>query len=163
MGVDISVHESFAPPATLIERQYYNPEFALWPSTPAHASPSQFAEIMRLAKPRVAVAYHFSNDFDTLPEQLRQIRDIYDGPLVMALDTLVINVTPEDVRVRRAVIDQEAWPMPPNRPIEPAPAPGMQLLSDFTMSGGVFMTDVLRALRDDVNAEFNADVRFPER
>ena len=118
---------------------------------------------MRLTKPRVSVAYHFYNDFDTLPEQLRLIRDIYDGPLVMALDNLVINVTPDGVRVRRAVIDEEVWPMPPNRPIEPAPSPQMQLLSEFTMSGDVFMTDVLRALWDDVNAEFNVDVPFPER
>lgn len=162
-GVDVSVHESFAPPATLIEKQNYNPEFALWLSTLAHTSPSQFAEIMRITKPRLAVAYHFYNDFDTLPEQLRLIRAIYDGPLVMALDNMVINVTADDIRVRRAVPDEEVWPMPPNRPIEPAPAPDMQLLSDFTMSGDLFMVDVLRDLWDDVNREFNASVPFPDR
>ena len=53
--------------------------------------------------------------------------------------------------------------MPPNRPVEPAAPPDRQLLSDFTMSADLFMTDVLRELWDDVNATFGSDVPFPER
>jgi len=162
-GVDVAVHESFAPPETLIRKQGYDPEFALWMSTLAHTSPPQFAEIMSLTKPRLAVGYHFFNDFDTLPLQIEMIRKRYDGPLVMALDNMVINVTKEDIRVRRAVIDDEVWPMPPNRPVEAAPKPEMEVMSDFTRSGEVFMDPILREIWDDVNDQFGVDVAFPEQ
>lgn len=127
-GVDVSVHESFAPPRTLIEKQRYEPEFALWLSTLAHTSPPQFAEIIKLTQPRIAVAYHFYNDFDTLPEQLMLVRAIYNGPLAMALDNMVINVTRDDIRVRRAVLDEEAWPMQANRHVEPGEKPETQVM-----------------------------------
>ena len=162
-GFDVSVHESFAPPSTLIEKQNYGAEFALWLSTLAHTSPPQFAEIMKLTKPRLAVAYHFYNDHDTLPEQLSLIREIYDGPLVMALDNMVINVTKEDILVRRAVLDDEVWPMAPNRPVEPAEKPKMEVMSDFTRSGEYFMTDILQKLWDDINREYGSNAQLPQR
>lgn len=132
-------------------------------STLAHTSPPQFAEIMKLTKPRLAVGYHFYNDFDTLPLQIEMIRKRYDGPLVMALDNMVINVTKDDIKVRRAVIDDEVWPMPPNRPLEPAPKPDMKVMSDFTRSGDVFMEPILREIWDNVNEQFGSKVAFPER
>ncbi|MEM6578564.1 MAG: guanitoxin biosynthesis MBL fold metallo-hydrolase GntH [Pseudomonadota bacterium] len=162
-GVDVSVHESFAPPRTLIEKQRYGPEFALWLSTLAHTSPPQFAEIMKLTQPRLAVGYHFYNDFDTLPEQLSLIREIYDGPLVMALDNMVINVNKDDFRIRRAVLDEEAWPMQPNRPVEPGAKPETQVMSEFTLSGEFFMEEVLRKMWDDINAEYGSDAQLPQR
>lgn len=162
-GVDVSVHESFAPPKTLIEKQNYQPEFALQLSTLLHTSPPQFAEIMSMTKPRLAVAYHFYNDFDTLPDQLSLIRQIYDGPLAMAFDNMVINVTRDDIRVRRSVIDEEAWPMPANRPVVPAEKPDFQVMSEFTLSGELFLSDILEKLWSDVNAEYGSDAQLPQR
>lgn len=161
--MDVAVHESFAPPETLIAKQGYDPEFALWMSTLAHTSPPQFGEIMALTNPRLAVGYHFYNDFDTLPRQIEMIRKRYDGPFVLALDNMVINATKDDLRIRRAVIDEEVWPMPANRPVEPAPEPGVQVMSDFTRSGEVFMEPILRQMWADVNAQFGSNASFPER
>jgi len=33
--------------------------------TVVHTSPAQFGKVMEMTKPRMAVGYHFSNDFDT--------------------------------------------------------------------------------------------------
>ena len=41
---------------------------------------------MSLVKPRLAVEYHFFNDFDTKPNVLREVRSTYDGPLALAPD-----------------------------------------------------------------------------
>lgn len=53
-----------------------------------------------MVKPRMAVAYHFFNDFDTRSDIERRIRTTYDGPLSLATDYMVWNVTKDKIRVR---------------------------------------------------------------
>lgn len=67
---DISVHESFVPPSLLITKQGFTPKEALEVGTIAHTSPAQFGKLMSITKPRLAVGYHFQNDFDILPTML---------------------------------------------------------------------------------------------
>ena len=52
--------------------------------TQGHTSPEQFGKVMSLVKPRLAVGYHFYNDFDTEPEVRKRVRKTYDGPLDLA-------------------------------------------------------------------------------
>ncbi len=111
-GADIAIHECFASPKLLIEKQQWTPGASLNVGTQVHTSPAQFGKVMSLTKPRMAVAYHFFNDFDTLPQQLAEVRQTYDGPLSMATDYMVWNVTKDDIRVRMAVIDEDIWPQP---------------------------------------------------
>ncbi len=49
--------------------------------------------MLALVKPRQAVVFHFFNDFDTAPEIEREIRKHYQGPLALAQDLMVFNVT----------------------------------------------------------------------
>jgi len=65
-----------------------------------------------MTKPRLAVGYHFYNDFDTEPEVRTRVRKTYDGPLALALDYMVFNVTKDDIRVRMSAIDEAVWPSP---------------------------------------------------
>ena len=159
-GVDISVHESFAPPRVLINKQNYPPPFALALSTLAHTSPAQFAKIMAETQPRLAVGYHFYNDHDTLPAQLEEIRKVYDGRVAMAQDYMVFNITKEDIKIRMAAIDEEIWPTPPTRP-KVAEAKGTQKLSEFSISGDYFMKDLLTEIWDDVNERHGTNVQLP--
>ena len=162
MGVDISVHESFAPPQVLIDKQNYAPEFALPLSTLAHTSPAQFGRIMAMTQPRLAVGYHFYNDHDTLPAQLVEIRRTYDGPLAMATDYMVFNVTKDDIRVRMAAIDKEIWPMPATRPKQVDRTQATETLSEFIISGDFFMKDLLSGLWDEVNRDNGSDAVLPD-
>ena len=72
-----------------------------------HTSPAQLGKVMSTIKPRKEVPYHFFNDFDTRPVVEPNIRKAYDGPLALAIDYMVFNVTKEDVRVRTAAIDED--------------------------------------------------------
>ena len=56
---------------------------------------------MAMTKPRLAVGYHFYNDYDTLPIMLEEVRRTYDGPLAMATDYMVFNVTKDDMALTR--------------------------------------------------------------
>ena len=50
----------------------------------------------------MAVAYHFFKDFDTTASINDRIRTTYDGPLSLAEDYMVWNITKDDIRVRLA-------------------------------------------------------------
>ena len=159
-GADIAIHECFAPAEVLIKKQNYEPTFALWLSTMAHTSPAQFGKIMAETKPRMAVGYHFYNDHDTLPIVLEGVRTTYEGPLALATDYMVFNVTPNDIRVRMAAIDEDIWPLPPAREMV-VDESQRQTYGEFTKSGEWMMRDVLEKVWGDVNAKYGTDAKLP--
>jgi ribonuclease Z len=161
-GVDLAIHECFAPPKILIVKQKFGPSTALNVSTQVHTSPAQFGKVMSIIKPRMAVAYHFFNDFDTLPDMTEQVRQTYDGPLSMATDYMVWNVTKDDIRVRMAVIDEDIWPQPaasgPKLPPDRSTRIGF---TDFILSGREPFLEVVQQIYDDINAEYGTDYEVP--
>ena len=48
-----------------IDKFKFRPQSALSVGTHIHTSPAAYGKMMSLIKPRMAVAYHFFNDFDT--------------------------------------------------------------------------------------------------
>jgi len=105
----------------------------------------------------MAVGYHFFNDFDTAPTMMAEIRKTYDGPVELAQDYMVFNVTKQDIRVRMSAINEDVWPSPAQRPKVPAqgapPTP-----SKFISDGRVLYPWTLRTVWKDVNKEFGTDL-----
>ena len=159
-GVDISVHESFADPQILLDKQKYRPEFALMLSVIKHTSPQQFGKVMSMTQPRLAVGFHFYNDHDTLPIMLDEVRKTYDGPLVMATDYMVFNVTKDDILVRMAAVDEAIWPTESTRPKEVIPGVG-DYFSDFVVSGKELMSDLVNQIYADFNERNGTDIEVP--
>ncbi len=110
---DISIHECMMTAQDYISKMKFPPNLALEIGTRIHTSPAAFGKIMSATKPRLAVAYHFFYDHDTVPGILEGIRSTYDGPLTAATDFVVWNVTKDSVRVRDAIPNEDAWPPPP--------------------------------------------------
>ncbi len=162
VGVDIAIHESFITPGALVEKQGFTPEAALNVGTQIHTSPAQFGKVMAETQPRMAVAYRFFNDFDTAPDVLRDIRRTYGGPLALATDYMVFNVTEDDIRVRMAVVDEDIWPQPSTIPLVP-PDPSLirTTMTDFTIEGRVVHRDVLEEIYAEINEEFGSNATVP--
>ena len=160
-GADISIHECFASPQLLLDKQKYPPPLALSLSVLKHTSPQQFGKVMAMTEPRLAVGYHFYNDHDTLPVMLEQVRKTYDGPLVMAQDYMVFNVTKDDIRVRMSAVDQEIWPSQSTRPANRNPPKG-SLMSDFNASGLEPMPDLVERIYKAFNERNGTDVPVPK-
>jgi len=160
--VDLAIHECFVSPESLVEKQGFTPEAALNVGTQIHTSPAQFGKVMAATKPRMAVGYHFFNDFDTVPPVLRDIRMTYDGPLALATDYMVFNVTKDDIRVRMAVVDEDIWPMPATRKLVP-PDPKLQRvqMSPYMREGRVVHRDILQTVYDAINERFGSDEKVP--
>jgi ribonuclease Z len=109
-GADLLIHECFNTVAQLVERSGYNPGHARQAGTVAHTAPDEAGKVLALAKPRLAAVYHFFNDFDTGADVERAIRMHYDGPLALAQDLMVFNITQAEIRVRLAVTATHVWP-----------------------------------------------------
>ena len=155
-GADIAVHESFLPPPLLVTKQGFAPLEALTVGTQGHTSPEQFGKVMSMVEPRLAVGYHFYNDFDIKPEMMKRIRTLYDGPLELAVDYMVFNVTKDSINTRMSAIDEEIWPSPPIRD-KISPDVSDIPFSPFVISGALPMVDVVQPLYDEINELYGTD------
>jgi ribonuclease Z len=109
---DLVIHECFVAVPDLVKKMGFTPEQALIVGTQIHTAPEAFGKVMSKIEPRMAVAYHFFKDFDTTAEVNDRIRTTYDGPLSLAEDFMVWNVTKDDIRVRMAVVEEATWAPP---------------------------------------------------
>ena len=109
-GADVLVHETFNTVKQLIERSGYPERMARAVGTVAHSDPAEAGKVLAECNPRLAVAFHFFNDFDTAPEIDAAIRTHYKGPLALAKDMMVFNVTKEQIVTRMAVTSSHVWP-----------------------------------------------------
>jgi len=164
VDADISIHEAFVTPQVLVEKQGFTPEAALNVGTQIHTSPAQFGKVMAETSPRLAVAYHFFNDFDTAPGVLRDIRRSYDGALALATDYMVFNITEDDIRVRMAAVDEDIWPQASTIPlVPPDPALVRTEFSQMMLDGRVVHYDVLEEIYAEINAMFGSNARVPRQ
>ena len=127
---DLVIHECFIAAPDLVNKMKFTPESALAVGTQVHTAPEAFGKVMSVVKPRMAVAYHFFNDFDTASNVYERIRSTYDGPLSLAQDYMVWNVTKDDIHVRMAHVDHHTWAPPLASPAEP---PSLEDRSAFVL------------------------------
>lgn len=131
--VDLAIHECFLPPRMMMSKLGMAPSEAIFVGTQGHTSAQAFGKLMSLVKPRLAVCYHFQNDNDTFAAVYSDIRKTYDGPLDLAQDFMVWNVTKEEIRTRMGVPNHESFPAPAQREIEPPDSMAILKFSDTTI------------------------------
>ena len=158
-GADFAIHECFLPPTLLVTKQGFSPLEALTVGTQGHTSPEQFGKVMSTVKPRIAVGYHFYNDFDIQPEVTRRVRKTYDGPLSLAVDYMVWNVTKDNYRVRMTAKDEEVWPSPALKKKNPPDFTKSIPISDFTKSGAVGLPEVVGPIYDEINKKYGTNYK----
>lgn len=154
---DIAIHEVFLTPDALVQWYGQSPEQAIGVGTQIHTSPPAFGKVMSTIKPRHAIGYHFFNEEGTRYGIYDGVRETYSGPLSLATDNMVWNITKDKITERMTVSPGEAWsvagPTPPPAPLtEGVPDP----MSD-AMKAGRWVPEADEAqkeLVDDFNAEY---------
>ncbi|PRY26945.1 ribonuclease Z [Aliiruegeria haliotis] len=171
---DLAVHECFIAVPDLVNKMKFSPESALLVGTQVHTAPEAFGKVMSEIQPRLAVAYHFFNDFDTSTAVYDRIRQTYDGPLSLADDYMVWNVTKDEIHVRMAVTEEATWAPPLGAPAEPpslddrvafAEENGLDQdkmgFSEFTEGGFWDVDDVLRPIFEEASETLGRDFPYP--
>jgi ribonuclease Z len=159
---DLAIHESFIAAPDLIDKFKFTPQGALSVGTQVHTAPEAFGKVMSRIQPRMAVAYHFFNDFDTALSVNDRIRTTYDGPLSLAEDYMVWNITKDDIRVRMAIVDEAVWPpLPTEEPQVPDPSERVPF-SDLIAGGKLDVKDVIQPVYDEINKEYGLNEKQDE-
>jgi ribonuclease Z len=156
-GADVAIHECFVTVPDMIEKFKFTPQSALSVGTQIHTAPEAFGKMMSIIKPRLAIAYHFFNDFDTVTGIDERIRTTYDGPLSLSTDYMVWNITKDEIRVRMAAVSEDVWP-PPATDTPQLPDPSLRIpYSDFISGGRYDMSDVIQPVYDEINEAYGLD------
>ena len=168
---DIAIHECFVAVSALVQKMGFPPETALQVGTQIHTAPEAFGKVMSTIKPRHAIAYHFFKDFDTTPDIYERIRKTYDGPLSLAEDFMVWNVTKDDIRVRMAVVEEATWAPPAATPANPPDMADRDALSErlnwqvgyseFIVNGAWDVDDVLRPIYEEASQIVGREFPYP--
>ncbi|MGB3649359.1 MAG: guanitoxin biosynthesis MBL fold metallo-hydrolase GntH, partial [Desulfobulbales bacterium] len=136
-NADLAIHETFLTPPDLVKFYGQSPGQALGVGTQIHTSPQAFGKVMSTVKPRHAVGYHFFNEQGTHDDILMGVRETYNGPLSLAVDNMVWNISKEEIVERMVISPDQAWSVTgPNKPPNP-PAKGTvpDPLTDFIKAG----------------------------
>jgi ribonuclease Z len=134
---DLVIHEAFNPPGVFATLGNQPPQLAWRACCEFHTSGPAFGKIMSTIAPRHAIAYHALLDQGTAQYNLYYdgIRKTYDGPLSVATDLMVWNITKDRVEERMAVVTRNAWAVP-GTARQPPPKPGVpDPMSDFIKAG----------------------------
>ncbi len=111
-NADLVIHEAFMGPELFVKYYGQPPQLAWRACCAFHTSGQAFGKVMSEINPGHAVAYHFLNEEATRYDLYDNIRETYDGPLSMAADMMVWNITKDGVNERMAVSTEEAWAVP---------------------------------------------------
>jgi ribonuclease Z len=132
---DVASHEAFLPPKTLAAYFGWDLAQATYVSTRIHTEPQAFGKVMSAVKPRLAVGYHSVQSPENNAAITDGIRKTYDGPLALARDLMVINVTEKDIRVRMAIVDDYVLPPDVTEAYQKAPRTDEKHPSEFISDG----------------------------
>jgi ribonuclease Z len=115
--VDVFMHEVFVDPVTFSKKANI-PLPVTKNIVGEHTTGDRLGQLFYIAKPNLGVGYHYFLDDDTVDPMFEGLRKSYDGPVVLAQDLMVINVTPEQIVTRMAATNLLHWtpPPPPNAP-----------------------------------------------
>jgi ribonuclease Z len=159
-GADVAIHECMSTVEDAIKKYKFPPPQALEVFTQIHTTPEAFGKIMNLVKPRMAIAFHFFNDFDTASGVEKGIRSTYDGPVTLADDNLVWNVTKDSIKVREVVVNPNTWPPAAVFDVPPFDRSLAVNPSDSTQLQALNVTDVDQAIYDRINKKYGTNVEM---
>jgi ribonuclease Z len=132
---DVASHEAFLPPKALAAYFGWDLGQAMWVSTRIHTEPQAFGKVMSAVKPRLAVGYHSVQSPENNAAIMDGVRKTYDGPLALARDLMVINVTKETIKVRMATVDEYVLPPDVTEAYKKAPRSDEKHTSEYISSG----------------------------
>ncbi len=104
-NVDLIIHEVFNTPETYVEKLEWTEVMAKIVAWTKHTSPEAGAEVFAGVDPVLAMSFHAMIAPGTPQPIFDGIRTAYDGPLVIAQDFTVVNITPEQIVTRMVDAD----------------------------------------------------------
>lgn len=109
-GVDLLIHESFPSASVFSKKANVSIEHAEIIANKGHTTPEMAGKIFKKANARMSVMWHLVVDHDTVGPAYAEVRSQYEGPVTIAQDLTVFNITNDSIVTRQAIVDPVAWP-----------------------------------------------------
>lgn len=129
-GVDVFLHELFIDAPTFSQKNNMPLKIAE-NVVDEHTTADMLGRVFSIAKPKLGVGTHFFTNDYTIDPAFAGIGSTYNGPVVIAQDLMVINVTSEQIVTRMAKTDLLSWAAPTPKitgqkppKLDPAPTEG---------------------------------------
>ncbi|MGB3564826.1 MAG: guanitoxin biosynthesis MBL fold metallo-hydrolase GntH [Thermoanaerobaculia bacterium] len=106
---DIVMHEVGPDPGVFAETMGVTIDRANSMIASSHTLPVALGKIFALTKPRLAVGTHILSNANTTLPTIDGLRKYYDGPLVIAEDFMVFNITRDKITQRVGVGPRNPW------------------------------------------------------
>ncbi len=110
-NVDLLIHEAFMPAEILSEKTGMALENAMIIVNEIHTPPKAAGVVFELTQPTMAVMYHTWVTEETITPLFEDLRIPYLGPVTLAQDFTVFNLTPDSIVIRQALVDDAPWPI----------------------------------------------------
>jgi len=110
-NADLLIHETFLPAEIFSEKTGMALESAMIVVNEIHTPAKAAGVIFELTQPKMAVMYHTWVNEDTITPLFDDLRIPYLGPVTLAQDLTVFNITPDSIVVRQALVDYAPWPV----------------------------------------------------
>ena len=112
-NVDLLIHETFLPAEIFSEKTGMALENAMAVTNELHTPAKAAGVVFELTQPKMAVMYHTWVTDETITPLFDDLRIPYLGPVTLAQDLTVFNITPDSIVVRQALVDDAPWPIVP--------------------------------------------------
>jgi ribonuclease Z len=108
---DLLIHETFPSAKVFAAKAGVTEEQAELVVNSTHTSPTMAGKVFKEAGARMSVMWHLVVDHETVSTSYQEMRGQYQGPVTIAQDLTVFNITKNAIVVRQAEIDPVAWPV----------------------------------------------------
>ena len=101
--------------------------------------------------------------YDSTPGVLERIRKTYDGPLSLATDYMVWNVTKDKIRTRMTIVEHASWNPPAAYSPEPVKPEDRVGYSPEIEAGRLDVDDVIRPIYEEAGQALGRKFTYPEK
>lgn len=114
-NVDVLIHEAFVPAEDYAKKTHLPIAVARNICHGVHCPPRSAGKMFDLCRPRLGVLYHTMISEDLRVPVIDDLRATYKGPVALAEDLLVLNLSKEGITQRKAIVPDLAWPVASHR------------------------------------------------
>jgi ribonuclease Z len=129
-GADLAIHECFITVSDMVEKFGFSVSTALEVGTQIHT---------------------------TAPAILEGVRSTYDGPLTLAEDYMVWNITKDDIRMRTIAYNPDMWPPPGAKPPPAVDRSITQYVSKWIPEQNLDVDKIVETIYDRTNKQYGTN------
>lgn len=111
-NVDLLIHEAFVPAKDYAEKTHLPYQVAQNICHGVHCPPRSAGKMFAMCQPRLGVMYHTMLSEDLRVPVIDDVRVTWDGPVALAEDLCVFDISKQRITQRRAIVPDLAWPAP---------------------------------------------------